>query len=257
VNLSVSQQGDTVILGGIGGGSPTFQGHYTSNLVISGQGASDRTPDGVIDGFVHYVEKTLAVVDPDHLKYGDAFLYRASLPASHDVSCDEQDSFHVTGDYSAWIRGKMALQENDSKAARCWFALGTKWGFAPAESQLAAMLVQGSDGKPDYAFALQLAGDSALDGDVTGQMVLASMYQNGIGTVKDTGKAQYWLKKVEESKSAAQWAQWTSKSVYGFSPLELAGAALKMSISAFTIDQAQWERDHPRCYSPACRGVDY
>jgi hypothetical protein len=65
--LSLSQQGEAVILSDAGAGSkPTFQGRYVSNPAIPGQGVSSESRGTTIK----YVEKTLVVVDPDHLRYG-------------------------------------------------------------------------------------------------------------------------------------------------------------------------------------------
>jgi len=151
------------------------------------------------------------------------------------------------------VRGKLASQEKDFKAARCWLSLGARWGFAPAQSALAALVIKGDNGaKPDYALAFRLASDSAQAGDTTGQILLASLYRNGQGTPQDNQKAEYWVKRAEQTKSAALWNQLTINNVYGFSPLEIAGFAFNL----FTTTDPETEKRLriERCGAvPGCR----
>jgi hypothetical protein len=144
---------------------PFFRARYTSNPVIEGEGRS-----------------TLTVMDPDVIQWDGKVIFRSSNPRSHDVACDEEDTSHVRA-YYARLRGLVAYNEKDYKAVRCWLKIGADWGYAPAQSMLAALIIDAKDGTaPDYALAFDLASKSAMEGDVAGQYQLAAMFRDGKGT---------------------------------------------------------------------------
>jgi hypothetical protein len=177
-----------------------FRGRYTSNPVISGEGLRrDASGSGLTSGAMQ-----VTVLDPDHLMFLGHLVSRTSNPPSHDVACDDHNASHVKGDY-ARARGAAAYSEKDYKAARCWLAIGADWGYASAQSMLAALIIDGKDGTaPDYALAFDLASKSAENGDMAGQFELASMYQNGKGTPQDAEKAKLWLQRAQHAEGFAK-----------------------------------------------------
>jgi len=179
---------------------PYFKGRYTSNPEIIGQG---WTKGATVDN-QKWTETRIVVDDPDHIWYLGRLLYRFSEPKSRDVGCDARNTNHVSG-YFADVRGRQAAAAKDFKTAVCWFIVGSKWQYAPAQSMLAAIIIDGKGDAPrDYAVALDLASKSAEQGDAGGQLELAAMYREGKGTTPDPEKAQYWLDKAKESHQLDQ-----------------------------------------------------
>ena len=135
----ISQNGDQFSMGLDGSQTPFFRGRYVSNPVIKGEALEREanTPK--------WVEQSIAVQDPDHLKSDGVTLFRVSKPASQDIACDEQNANHVK-DYYAWVRGAMASSQKDYKTARCWLTIGADWEFPAAQSMLAALIVKGTYG---------------------------------------------------------------------------------------------------------------
>ena len=172
---------------------PFFRGRYTSNPDITGEGIGSDGKGGA--GVGH---RRITVEDPDHILYEGKPVHRVSKPAAHDVPCDENNTNHVS-DYYAWLRGTMALQEKDYRTAKCWLAVGADWQYPPAESLLAAVIVDGKDGTaPDYARAFNLLTKSASQGDVAAQFQLAGMYREGKGTPADPEKADLLLRSAKD-----------------------------------------------------------
>jgi len=180
--------------------TPFFRGEYTRNPLIVGK---NWAPHATASN-PNWVEKTLVVEDPDHIKVDGFLLYRVSSPPSHEVSCDAENTNHVSG-YFADVRGRQAATAKDFKTAVCWFTVGARWQYAPAQSMLAAFVIDGKGDLPkDYAKAFDLATKSAEQGDAGGQLELAALYREGKGTPADAEKAQYWLKKAKESQQMEQ-----------------------------------------------------
>jgi hypothetical protein len=199
LQVSVTQNsGDTALK--TARNEPFFRGRYTGNPLIGGEALR---PEGPAGG-TKWSKASLTVVDPDHLRLQGRIIYRFSNPAGNDVSCDTQNSNHVK-DYYARLRGALAYSEKDYKAARCWLGIGADWGYAPAQSMLAALIIDGKDGTaPDYALAFDLASKSAENGNTAAQFQLAGMYQNGKGTQADPEKAKFWLQKAQQSEDFAK-----------------------------------------------------
>jgi hypothetical protein len=174
---------------------PMFKGRYLSNPTIGGEGMREETP-----GTLKWGGTTLTVADPDHLRYQGRIVFRFSNPPSRDIACDDKNTNHVQ-DYYAVLRGTMAVKEQDYKTGTCWLRIGADWGYAPAQSMLAGLLVAAKN--PDYATAFDLAAKSAEQGDVDGQKLLAKLYREGRGTQADPEKAQFWEKRASDAKSAA------------------------------------------------------
>ena len=120
----------------------------------------------------------------------------------------------------------MAASQKDFKTARCWLTIAAEWEFPAAQSMLAALIVKGTYGTPDYPLAFSLVTRSAEQGDIAGEVQLASMYRDGKGTQPDPQKAGYWLRRADQTRSNAQWKMLTTKTAWGLSPLEVAGLAL-------------------------------
>jgi hypothetical protein len=173
-----------------------FRGRYTSNPLVGGEGLRQESPGSALK----WGETNLTVLDPDHLRFQGKVMFRVSDPARHDVACDDQNTNHVK-DYYARARGAAAYAEKDYQAARCWLTIGADWGYASAQSMLAALIIDGKAGTPpDYRLAFELASRSAEEGDVPGQFTLATLYQGGKGTAADAEKAKFWLEKAKQAE---------------------------------------------------------
>lgn len=206
---------------------PFFRGRYEKNPRIPGRGIASnsdlKNPT--------WVERNIFVDDPDHIRYNaddrSFVLFRISNPAPRDLACDAGNSDHVAR-YFALVRGRIANSGHDLASAKCWIAIAADQNYAPAESALAALLLQQPDAtEADYARAFQLAGRSAAQGDIAGQLELASLYREGKGIAKDPAQAQLWTQRARQSKAAAQWKLWNSNVFLGLTPLDVAGLALK------------------------------
>jgi len=57
----------------------------------------------------------------------------------------------------------------------------------------------------DYAAVLKLAQPQANNGDPDAQCMLSLLYQGGFGVAQDFRKAEEWLIKATEQKSAIAW----------------------------------------------------
>jgi TPR repeat protein len=66
---------------------------------------------------------------------------------------------------------------------------------------LAGLLVAAK--KPDYATAFDLVTESARQGDVDGEKLLARLYREGKGTPADLAKAQLWERRAADAQSLA------------------------------------------------------
>ena len=237
----ITQKDGEVTMAFAGSSGPSFSGRYIQNPSIPGKALSKKVGPPVVrkDGTTSYgqvwVDGNIFVEDPDHIRLNSEdhsiAYYRFSEPSRHDLACDAQNSFHVQR-LPAWMRGKQAASEQDYKAARCWLTIGADQGSAPAQSLLAALLIEGrGSAAPDYQSAFALASKSAQQGDIAGQLELASLYREGKGTPQDAGKAQYWADRAKQSKSAAEWKLWNTKLPFGLSPLDIAGAALGLAVA--------------------------
>ena len=219
-------------------GGVFFRGTYTTNPTISGKGIprTSSLKDPV------WVDESIFVEDPDHIRINtgnEAFpLYRFSNPAAHDLICDAGNTFHVAR-LHAWIRGRMANAEHDFPSAKCWLTIGANAGYAPAQSLLAALLVQQPTvSAADYLAVFQLAGKSAEQDNVAGELLLASLYREGKGTPKDLQKAQLWTQRAQQSKIAAQWKLMNTDVFMGLTPLQIAGLAIHAAeVSVTTSDE--------------------
>ena len=214
---------------------PFFRGKYVKNPTITGLGiAKDSDLKNV-----RWVEKSVFIDDPDHIRYNAetmvSVLFRVTTPPPHDLTCDDQNSNHVARKF-ATDRGRIANRDGDSKAARCWLTIGANEGYAPAQSLLAALLLKEPEGtEANYKLAFEMATKSAQQGDIAGQLELASLYRDGKGTAQDLRQAQFWTQKAQQSKEAAQWRAWNTKVFLGLTPLDIAGLALKANTAI--IDQ--------------------
>jgi hypothetical protein len=207
-------QGEIMLTTTRPGQPPFFHGSYAANPTIKGRLARWSLTLKTLE----FEDSTITVISPDHISVDKKLLYRASNPASHDLPCDAQNSNRVR-DYYAWIRGATASSEGDYQTAKCWLSIGANYEFAPAESMLAALLLQ--DGTPDFARAFDLASRSAAQGDVPAELQLASLYRDGKGTPADPAKASYWQQKAQSDQSEATAKLLSTKNIYGLSPMDI------------------------------------
>ena len=80
-------------------------------------------------------------------------------------------------------------------AARKWFQIAADRDHASAQSYLGYMHDRGLGGPKNLDKAFELYKKSATNGDRVGMYNLASCYQSGIGTVKNTYLAKTWYQK--------------------------------------------------------------
>jgi hypothetical protein len=207
--------------------APFFRARYVKNPTITGLGMSKdsdlKNPT--------WVERGIFIDDPDHIRYNaddkSFVFFRVTNPVRHDLACDDRNSNHVAR-FFALARGRMANAEHDSDTAKCWLVIGADQGYAPAQSMLAAVLLQQpAPSNADYTLAFQMATKSAQQGDIAGELELASLYREGSGTPRDLQKAQFWTQRAQQSKAAAQWKLWNTGVFLGLTPLDVAGLALK------------------------------
>jgi hypothetical protein len=196
-----------------------FQGTYLKNPEIEGEGLVSKDK---------WEPTKITVINPDHIYVSTGLhMFRSSKPESGDAPCDAEDTSHVE-DYYAWLRGADASAKKDYNTAKCWLSIGADWDYAPAQSMLAALIIEGKYGdQPDYSLAFNLSTKSAENGDIAGQLELAGLYREGKGVAQDSRKADFWLQKADETRAAKKWGFLTEKSYGGMSVLDLAGMALK------------------------------
>jgi hypothetical protein len=215
------------------------------NPVIAGTGRTrSSTPTNV-----SWEPWSLFLDDPDHLRINSEgvshLLIRASPPIPNDLPCDTHNSAHVSR-YYAWMRGGVAWREKGLAAARCWLGLSADQGYAPGQSALAGLLLQGNDGAaPDYAKAFDLAAKSAQQGDITGQLELANLFREGKGTAPDPVKAKYWLDQAARSRDSDLWRRLNAKDAGGMSVIEF-GKIVANTMSAM-ISLAVPDSDFTPC----------
>jgi TPR repeat protein len=104
-------------------------------------------------------------------------------------------------------------------SARCWLTISADLGFAQGQSLLAALLIRGSP--PDYSSAFRLASLAAAQGDVLGELQLASLNREGKGTAPDAAKAQFWTAQAQRSQDLAAWQRLNTKNGVGLSMMDL------------------------------------
>jgi hypothetical protein len=207
-------QGEIMLTTTRPGQPPFFNGSYTANPTITGRLARWSTSLKTLE----LENSTITVISPDHISLDNKLLYRQSNPASRDLPCDAQNSNRVR-DYYAWVRGATASREGDYQTAKCWLTIGANYEFAPAQSTLAALLLQ--DSTPDYARAFDLVTRAASQSDVPAELQLASLYREGKGTAPDPVKARYWQQKAEAEKSAEMAKLLTTPGIAGFTPMDI------------------------------------
>lgn len=241
-------QRDGVVTVAYPGGDPVFAGRYTRNPLVSGTGR------GSYANIPKWWPWSIFVDDPDHIhvNVGGAVshvFFRRSSPAAHDLPCDLQDQFHVSRFY-AWMRGSVAWGAHDYTATRCWLTLSAHQGFARGQSLLAAFMIRAPDGStPDYAAAFRLAAQSARAGDVNGELVLASMFREGKGTLPDPRKAAFWEAQAQQSRELDLWRRLSAKNMFGMSVIDLAVAVTD------AVNQGVQMNDAPMFGGSTCNGT--
>ena len=195
VRVAIAQEKDELTTS-TAPGVITFRGRYTSNPIISGEtwGKGSTVSNPI------WIPHTIEVKSPDQVIAGEEPLVRIS-PPENDIPCDYQNSNGVVGVY-AWLRGEIALKENDRKRARCWLMVGTNQGYENAEIALAGLLSE--DGTPaEKKQAFGMAAKYAEKGSMPAQSLLATMFREGKGTTPDPDKARFWQQRAEETARAA------------------------------------------------------
>lgn len=225
------------------------------NPVIAGTGkARSSTASNVT-----WVPWSVSIDDPDHVRINAEGLshpiIRASPPLPHDLPCDAHNPSHVSR-YYAWMRGGVAWGKKENATALCWLTLSADQGWPPGQSALAALYMQGIDGRaPDYAKAFELAASGARQGDITGQLELAGLFRDGKGTVPDPVKAKYWTEQAARSRDTDLWRRLNAKDAGGMSVMDFA-ATVSSAMSAM-ITLAVGEPSYTPCnrQTSNCAGV--
>jgi len=206
--VEIKQQNGLVDMWGVFGGYPFFTGWYLNNPAIGGTALSQASNH---DG-VRWTPTTLFLDNPDVIlmtaEGNSSGLIRTSLPSPNDPPCSRENPFRVNAHY-AWLRGAAALKLKDESTGRCWLTVSSDAGLAAGQSLLASLLINATP--PDYAAAFELATQSAKQGDIMGELELASLYREGKGTAPDAAKAQYWETEAQHAKQAAQWREFSAK----------------------------------------------
>jgi uncharacterized protein len=87
----------------------------------------------------------------------------------------------------------------DTQLAAQWFQKGAAQEFAPAQCNLATLLLQGKGTEKNQKKAFALYQKSAKKGNLYAQNNLAYLYAKGIGHKKDSTQAQLWHKKAMQT----------------------------------------------------------
>jgi len=93
---------------------------------------------------------------------------------------------------------------SDFKEAFRWISLSANQGYLDAQHNLAEMYETGKGVSQNLEKAYEYYIVAARRGNLDSQIKVAKMYKEGIGTDKDISKSDYWLKKIEESKTKSQ-----------------------------------------------------
>jgi len=93
---------------------------------------------------------------------------------------------------------------SDFKEAFRWISLSANQGYLDAQHNLAEMYETGKGVSQNFEKAYEYYILAARRGNLDSQIKVAKMYKEGIGTDKDISKSDYWLKKIEESKTKSQ-----------------------------------------------------
>jgi hypothetical protein len=88
--------------------------------------------------------------------------------------------------------GVMALRfQHNEQAFQC-FRAGAEQGDGLSKVYFGAMYANGTGTRQDYATALRWLENSAVQGELVGQWVVAQWYELGVGTSPDPEKAEKW-----------------------------------------------------------------
>ena len=93
---------------------------------------------------------------------------------------------------------------SDFNEAFRWISLSANQGYLDAQHNLAEMYETGKGVSQNLEKAYEYYIVAARRGNLDSQIKVAKMYKEGIGTDKDISKSEYWLKKIEESKTKSQ-----------------------------------------------------
>jgi hypothetical protein len=231
--IQIVQKDGLVDFVGPFGGYPDFTGWYLQNPIMQGTELSRASKDNNMQ----WTPIVVYIDNPDQIRIKSEVpaplpLYRLTAPDVHDLPCDAENTFHVTR-YYAWVRGEVAIGAKDASTAKCWATLSANQGFPAGQSLLAVLLLQGT--APDYQKVFDLVSKSAQAGEVTGQLVLASLYRDGNGIPKDASKAAFWVAQAKRSSEIAAWQRinTTTQDVFGMSAGQLAMKVIDIGQAIF------------------------
>jgi hypothetical protein len=204
-NIRIIQQGNTV--SAIPAVDPRitttfFRGKYQTDELIVGEALSK---DSTVQ-IQNWIGATIHVEDPDHVRLqnprtsgaGD-MMVRISVAQPGDAVCDSNT--HTDG-LHAFQRGSAIVNRKspDYAAAKCWLTIGVANNDPGAQAYLAILLMEDSPAAKDPLYhlvqdpplAFSLAGKSAAQDNVLGELLLADMYKKGHCTTVDIDKGNYW-----------------------------------------------------------------
>jgi hypothetical protein len=167
-------------------GQPFFRGTYDPPAIAGQVELADigAPPSS-------WTPATLTVGDPDHFRIGNRPPFQRIMPALGDVPCDKNNSFHVQAGF-ALQRGKLAHNAKNYDSSVCWFYVGAIQGNSEAQGLLGAHFRDGFHIEKNPTLAFYWMQKSADQGNPSGALTLADMYEHGEGTPADAAKAQFW-----------------------------------------------------------------
>jgi len=98
----------------------------------------------------------------------------------------------------------------------------------------AAFLIQANP--PDYHLAFQMAVNSARQGDIGGELLLAQLFREGKGTAPDPVKAKYWQDQAQTAQGIKLWQKANSKTYFGLTLTDVIELSLK--VTQYLVDDA-------------------
>lgn len=250
--VNIVQKDGTVTMA-YAGAQPFFRASYIKNPTITGKGISRLSSPA----HPEWVDESISIDDPDHIRVNvperSFAMFRLSNPMAHDLDCDAQNSNHVAR-YYAWVRGRTANSAHDIKSTMCWLTIGANGGLAAAQSLLAAVIMQQPNTtSADDTAAFAWATKGAMQGDIAGQLELATFYREGKGTVRNLQKAEYWTQQAQQSKAAAEWKKWNADIGFGLSAMDVVKGVLVFSEAAEKAGQIG-DNCNPSVFT-SCRGA--
>jgi hypothetical protein len=237
VTLRINQQGEHVAvlhMDGLpaGPGQQIFAGTYQAGQIV-GEVAPGAKPSN----------HRIAIDDPDDWHFTDSGwkFHRASNPVGKDLPCEISNPYHVTIQ-GALVRGYLLNTHAQYQQSNCWYYISANLGSVDGTEGIAYAFYNGQGVKQDYATAFRLFTIAAEHGNPVAQHNLASMYDLGQGTPKDSVAAASWRAKSDaqfKQKEAQRRAQETAAQEAvreQMAPLRFLGAIVQNIAGPLTAD---------------------